>query len=359
MVAFTVHAPPVTPDWEPLFLAGDGPALGGWSPHAVRLDPGPDATHHARVDLPAGTTARFLVTRGRWRAAENDGHGHEVPPREVVVTGGDQDIEVRVAGWGRDAIHYHHNVRSDLLEHPRTVTVALPPGYDGRRRFPVFYLNDGQNLFDAATAFAGVAWGCDETAERVARQGLAQPVILVGVANTPDRLAEYGPPPAGSEAAADLARAYGRFLAEEVKPFIDRTYSTRPGPADTGIGGSSMGALAALHLAEWHPAVFGRCAALSPSLWWDRERFLRALPARAGWLGACRIWLDMGGREGLTDATRAANLRRSRRLARLLAKHGMVPGVGFHYLEVPDAEHNEWWWGDRFGQVLAFLFPTD
>jgi predicted alpha/beta superfamily hydrolase len=244
-----------------------------------------------------------------------------------------------------DSLRYHPDFLSAFLPHRRPVIVALPPGYDHDpgRRYPVLYLNDGQNLFDPATAFAGVAWHADEAASAAARDGRSAPVILVGVANTPDREREYGPTPDD-----ELARRYGRFLVEELRPFIDTTYRTRTGPADTGVGGSSLGGLIALHLTRWYPDVFGRCAALSPSLWWDKEAFLRAAANDPDWPGRCRIWLDMGEAEGVN------NVRRTRRLARLLRSRG----ADFHYLQVPDGEHNEAAWGSRFGRVLEFLFPS-
>jgi predicted alpha/beta superfamily hydrolase len=241
-------------------------------------------------------------------------------------------------------IHYHPDFPSSFLRHRRPVWVYLPPGYDDDpgRRFPVLYLHDGQNLFDPRTAFAGVAWGCDEVADRVIRSGGCQPLVLVGVGNTPDREREYGPSPDD-----ELARRYGRFLVEGLKPFIDATYRTSTGPDATGVGGSSLGGLIALHLTRWYPDVFGRCAAMSPSLWWDKEAFLRAVGNDPDWPGRCRIWLDMGEPEGVN------NVRRTRRLARLLRSRE----ADLQYLQDPAGEHNEAAWGRRFDRVLGFLFP--
>ncbi|HEY1376713.1 MAG TPA: alpha/beta hydrolase-fold protein, partial [Gemmataceae bacterium] len=94
-----------------------------------------------------------------------------------------------------ESVHYHPDFPSEHLGNARPLSVYLPPGYgdDPDRRYPVFYLQDGQNLFDPATAFGGVPWAADETAERLIREGAIEPVILVGVANTDCRLEEYGP----------------------------------------------------------------------------------------------------------------------------------------------------------------------
>ncbi|MGL6097734.1 MAG: alpha/beta hydrolase-fold protein, partial [Fimbriiglobus sp.] len=229
-VEFVVRVPPDTPPGEPLFLAGDGAALGNWRAAGVPLVRFPDGTFRVQLELPAEGSTRFVVTMGHWRHAETDADGREVPARGWELPsphrGEECKILVNVAGWGRGSVRYHPEFASRFLPHARTLAVHVPPGYDldPQRKFPVLYLHDGQNLFDANTSFAGVPWRADETAERLARAGGCRPLILVGVANSPDRIREY---------AGDRAAEYARFLSEEVKPFIDATYRTLPGPSDT------------------------------------------------------------------------------------------------------------------------------
>jgi predicted alpha/beta superfamily hydrolase len=353
MVEIVVRVPENTPPWQQLFLAGDGP-LGDWSATGVPLVSCDDGAHRAWLDLPPDFRGYFLVTSGRWRAAETDPRGREHLPRELHP--GMQSVEAHVGGWGRTSVHYHPEFASQFLPHARTISVWLPPGYgfDPDRRYPVFYMHDGQNLFDAHTAFAGNPWLADEVAEREVRAERVPPIIIVGVANTPARLDEYGPRRL-EPTAPDPARAYGRFLVEEVKPFIDGTYRTRPGAEFTGVGGSSMGGLISLHLCDWYPDVFGKCAALSPSLWWDREFFLRTATAAPGRPNRSRVWLDIGEQENSSAAASAVTIRRTRRLARLFERHDRA-GERFQYVEVPGAGHNEASWGGRFDRVLRFLF---
>jgi predicted alpha/beta superfamily hydrolase len=268
--------------------------------------------------------------------------------------------EIDVAGGDRGSVHYHHDFASRFVPHPRTLAVWLPPGYDlaPAHRFPVLYMQDGQNLFDPETAFASNPWWADEVAEREVRAGRVRPLIIVGVANSADRLHEYGPRRCGRGRAEDRSRDYGRFLVEEVKPFIDASYRTLRDAEHTGVGGSSMGGLIALHLCKWYPAVFGRCAAMSPSLWWDREYFLQTIGVSQEWLRTCRVWLDMGTREGASEQGMAAMVDRARRLARQFARRGMRDGEGYHYEEVEGGLHNEAAWGGRLDRVLRFLFPA-
>src|SRR5205085_8623287 len=153
-------------------------------------------------------------------------------------------------------IKRHRAFPSKVLGNRRQVLVYLPPGYSrfSRRRYPVLYLHDGQNVFDAATSFAGTEWRVDETAQRLIRENLIEPLIIVAIANTgEDRIHEYAPTPGVIDENAKRkkrgkgwARRYGRFLIEELKPYIDKQYRTKPEAEFTGLGGSSVGALLTL-----------------------------------------------------------------------------------------------------------------
>ena len=131
----------------------------------------------------------------------------------------------------------HPSFESRILRNHRDVLVYLPRHYRRTRdRYPVLYLQDGQNVFDAATAFGGVEWGVDETAQRLIRKHLIEPLIIVAVANTgEDRVHEYAPTASviyksalEEKRSRGLAKKYGQFLIEELKPYIDRKYRTKP-----------------------------------------------------------------------------------------------------------------------------------
>ncbi len=359
MIEFVVRVPDATPDGQSVFLAGDGPHLGDWSADGVRLERWDDGTRRVSLDLPDGFHGRCLATLGRWRTAEANGHGRERWPHELHISGS-ATRSLEVQEWGRNCIDYHQGFPSRFLPQARTITVWLPPTYDlePQRRYPVLYLHDGQNLFDPETAFAGNPWWANEVAERVIRRGLVEPLLLVGVANTVDRIREYGPRRGGQNQPDDFSRAYGRFLVEEVRPFIDSLYRTLAFPQHTGVGGSSMGGLISLYLCKWYPGVFGRCAALSPSLWWDREYFSRHLSVAPKWLDWCRIWLDMGSREGTTEIGMRAMLRRAQWLTHLLRRRCLREDDQFHFEQIEGGLHNEAAWGGRFDRMLQFLFPA-
>ena len=251
-------------------------------------------------------------------------------------------------------VRIHRNFPSTNLGPARDVWIYLPPRYDpgAPHRYPVLYAQDGNNLFSAATAFGGREWGLDETAEWLIGTGLLPPVIIVGVANTLDRVAEYTWHP-DAEGVGGRGAAYFRFLRDELKPFVDHVYATRPGRDVTGVLGSSLGGLLALYLAVHGGDEFGLIAAMSPAVWWADRRVNDDL---AGLRGDQRIWLDVGGHEGEDAGEWARNLEATRRLARVLAARGYRAGVNFEYWEAPDDAHDERAWGERAAQALRFLF---
>jgi predicted alpha/beta superfamily hydrolase len=249
---------------------------------------------------------------------------------------------------------------SRFLPDDRNVLVYLPEAYltAPYRRFPVFYLHDGQNLFDPRTSYIpGNTWQAHTTADRLAREGRIEPVILVGIANTGvRRMAEYTPtrdPRRAAPMAGGEGYLYGKLLVEDLKPVIDRTFRTLTGPADTALGGSSLGALISLALGLEYPSVFGKLALMSPSVWWDSRSILR-LVGEAKLRPHPRIWMDMGTSEGLRHL-RDADLLHSRLIAQGWREVGPTPDL--RYLRVHGGMHSESFWAQRFDHVLEFLFP--
>ncbi len=255
-------------------------------------------------------------------------------------------------------IKQHRGFPSKTLGNRRDVLVYLPPDYRrfSRRRYPVLYLHDGQNVFDAATSFAGVEWEVDETAEKLIRSQLIEPLIIVAIANMgEDRIHEYAPTPGvidvrskRTKRSRGLARQYGQFLIEELKPYIDKRYRTRREAEFTGLGGSSLGGLVTLAIGILFPHAFRRLAVMSPSIWWDDfaiYRLVQTIEEKP----PLKIWLDTGTAEPGWE--QAAALR-----DRLIEK-GWRLGFDLQYTEVEGADHSERAWATRVDPALRFLFP--
>jgi len=237
-----------------------------------------------------------------------------------------------------------------LADFPRIVTVYLPPGYHEREtaRYPVLYMQDGQNLFEPQRAFVpGQHWRLSEAADDAINQRAAAPMIIVGVDHAgPARIEEYTPTHDDSRKAGGKADAYGRLLLDKLKPLIDSRYRTIP--TDTAIGGSSLGGLVSLYLGLRHADVFRAIAAMSPSIWWDNRAILREVDTFDG--PRPRIWLDIGGREG------AEALRDARTLNERLRKRGWNDAT-LRFYEDRRGDHSERAWAKRVRMVLEFLFP--
>ena len=256
-------------------------------------------------------------------------------------------------------IRLHKTFHSKLLNNDRDVIVYLPPGYEANKtkRYSVFYLHDGQNLFDGATSFIpGQEWRVDETAQTLILAGKIEPLIIVGIYNTgKDRVNEYTATEDAKYKAGGKADLYGRFLIEELKPFIDSTYRTKKDAAHTGLGGSSLGGLVSLYLGLKYPNVFSRIAVVSPAVWWADNQIVHYTEAHPK--QSLRIWLDIGTKEGRDTKEAQATVDGARLLKEALIKKGWKPEKDLKYFEAEGAEHNERAWAARVQQILEFLFP--
>ncbi len=251
----------------------------------------------------------------------------------------------------------------------RTLRILLPAGYDApenrERRYPVLYLNDGQNLFDAATStFTGREWRVDETVRELTAAGRIPPIVVVGIdhAGRRERFHEYFPwvdafldPPDPDPHGA----RYPAFLVDEVIPFVEARYRVARDPEQRGVGGSSAGGLAAINAVVSRPGVFGRLLVESPSIYVDDAHILKAAAGVTTW--PSRIALGAGTAEG---APRACDPRDPaepevvgdlRRFAALLRRAG-VADARIRLTVTPCATHDEGAWAQRLPDALAFLY---
>lgn len=237
---------------------------------------------------------------------------------------------------------------------PRSVTVFLPDAYASDRRYPVLYMHDGKNLFAPERASFGVDWGLHRTVDRLTAEGLIAPHIVVGIDNTDQRTDDYTPDADPSQGGGGGER-YLDFLVEVVKPLVDAEFATMADRASTRIGGSSLGALISLHAAIRHPTVFGRVAAMSPALWWNRRSMLARMQAYRGQLPD-RLWLDVGVHESeTTGAAIGSMLADVRQALRIIESKGRSYGTEVAMLEDIEGHHDEASWRRRLDAVLAFV----
>ena len=254
-----------------------------------------------------------------------------------------------------------HEFRSRIFRNTRFLRVWLPPGYDdsanAEKHYPVLYLNDGQNLFETSTAFNGVEWQADETADRLIRDGTIPPVILVGMDNTGrNRIREYMPHRSLHPIAMRAQGSrYPSFLIKEVMPFLARNYRVAGGPENTGLGGSSLGALVALYTTAVCPGVVGRLLLESPSLWASNRQIIRQSRGVKRW--PQRVYLATGTAEVGRKERDQSVVDDVRELAGILRREGLDDNRLRLVIE-DGARHDESAWARRFPEALAFLFGS-
>lgn len=280
---------------------------------------------------------------------------------------------------------------SEILGMKRKVRVYLPPSYgkDSARRYPVLYLQDGQNVFTTAGTNAAFGWGnweLDRTVDKLSRQGKMAEIIMVGIDCATNRYQEYRGSSTRAKTRSDpasmptanVSARYAQFLIKELKPKIDFLYHTRKKAADTAVMGSSMGGICSLVLAWDHPKVFGHAASLSGAFQVENQEFLRRLQNENGKPKPIRIYLD----SGFTDYTGGDDERaKTTAVASELKRLGWKPGKNLlHFVddkifkepeleklgvrrdkwkEAQTNQHNEFYWRQRAWRPLTFLFPPE
>jgi predicted alpha/beta superfamily hydrolase len=231
-------------------------------------------------------------------------------------------------------------VWSPQLDNTRSVLVYLPPDYGtGSRHYPVIYMHDGQNLFDPSISYIGQVWRVDETMALLSREGLD--AIVVGINHMGEqRMAEYNPFGPGRR-----GQRYIDFVADTLKPIIDRDFHTLPDRASTGIVGSSMGGLISLYAFFRRRDTFGFVGALSPALW-PGHSAIYPIVQQSG-LTPGRIYLDNGTREGS-----------ARQMWQLLIAQGYRDRRDVMYVVEQGGQHNEMAWARRLPDALRFLLRS-
>lgn len=268
-------------------------------------------------------------------------------------------------------IRHHADIPTrDSLK--RKADVYLPPGYftEKKRRYPVIYMQDGQNLFFADSAVMKVSWGADTLLDQLIDQGKLPPFILVGVYRTYRRILEYLPNK-GFDQFPDSTKQrflrsykepegdwYLEILTKDIKPYIDSMYRTIPDASHTFVGGSNSGALIALYALCEHPDVFGGAACLSTH-WTNSPRDLfpdaaHALVAEMGSLlpdpSTHKIYFDYG-----TEGNDMYYEPYQTQMDTLMAAKGYVQPVNWVTRKFPNDSGYETYWGARFGIPLEFL----
>lgn len=226
----------------------------------------------------------------------------------------------------------------------RKIWLYLPVNYDkSDKKYPVIYMHDGQNLFDAKASFAG-EWAIDETLDL-----LKADVIVVGIENGGGKRLEELTPYANAKYGGGKGDQYLDFLVNNLKPFIDKNYRTKRDVRNTAIFGSSLGGLISFYAALKYPEVFGKVGCFSPSFWFNRQEIFDLMNKKENL--KTKIYFLCGNNEGDEDMIKDINnmellVNTKRCLCKKLNKKVIVK----------DGQHNEKLWREGFKNAYLWLF---
>ena len=338
-----------------VYITGNRPQLGNWHPGRVALSKDhSNSTWSLELRFARGEMLEYKFTKGKW-SNEAVLEGGLVPPNNKLTVENDTTLYIEIKYW-KDAftaevqrgitgiVNYHRRVGGTGLD-PRDLLVWLPPGYEQntQQRYPVLYMQDGQNLFDPLTSTFGMDWQVDETADSLIRLQKIDPLIVVGIYNTNLRSREYSPNDTGS--------AYMKYVVQTVKPLIDNTYRTLPDRDHTATGGSSLGGLISFMLMWEYPDIFSKAACFSPVLKIEPYDYVSRVQQDGRRNFPIKIYLDNGG-VGL-EAKLQPGIEE---MMATLDSIGYMKGTDFFWYLDSTAQHNESAWARRFWRPLVLFW---
>jgi len=260
---------------DSIFLAGN---FNNWNPKDANYQLIKDnGSYFIEIKNVSAGAYEFKVTRGDWLTVETNSDGTSIDNRTVHIKS-DTTLELTIKGWSDDfakpaKLHTasaHVTIMDTAFEIPglnrtRKIWLYLPEGYSkGKKRYPVLYMHDGQDIFDDYTAAFG-EWGVDEWMDSLIASG-QPPCIVVGIENGYKRMNEYNPFD-NEKFGEGEGRQYSDFIINSLKPYVDKHYKTLTGKENTAIAGSSMGGLISYYAILQYPEIFGKAGIFSPAFW--------------------------------------------------------------------------------------------
>lgn len=353
-IDFSLRAPGLSKD-NTIYITGNMEQLGLWRPDSIKMEYKSDSTWTKTISIDQPGFIEYKYTLGSWQTEASDSNRLPLSNFRANVSV-DTVIENKVLFWTSKerpqrkstitgTIKYHHNFKNDSIL-PRDILVWLPPDYekDSTKHYPVLYMHDGQNIFDAATSSFGNEWRVDETCDSLISAGKIPPLIVVGINNSHERSIEYLPGTKGN--------AYMDFVVNTLKTFIDKTYRTNPEAENTIVAGSSSAGTISFMITWEYPHIFSKAICMSPALKIAEIDYVKVVNS-AEKRKEVFLYIDNGGvdlelrlQPGIDEMITA------------LKEKGYQQGKDFVLIIDPVALHNEVAWAKRLPKALQLCFPV-
>lgn len=235
-------------------------------------------------------------------------------------------------------------IEAPQLKTTKKIWVYLPKNYsESAKKYPVIYMHDAQNLFDAKTSYAG-EWNVDETLDSINAQ-----VIIIGIEHGNEKRMEELTPFKHEKYNGGKADKYLEFIVKTLKPKVDSSYRTKSNTKNTAVIGSSLGGLVSFYAALKYPDVFGKVGCFSPAFWFNRKE-MNDLMARTNDFNT-KVYFLCGDNEGDADVINDMEtvehwVNTKRCECKNLNKKVIVKG----------GQHNEKLWRENFKNAYLWLF---
>lgn len=353
--------PTNTPAQATFYIAG---SFNNWNPGSTTSILQSDGLGAWTITIPEGAgTAEYKITRGSWASVEGNASGSYLPNRTFTFTGLPQTINITVQSWedisgSGSASTAASNVQvlnssfyMPQLDRYRKVWIYLPPDYfTTTKTYPVLYMQDGQNLFDNATSFAG-EWQIDETLNLLHAQG-DYGAIVVGIDNGGTlRLNEYSPweNPSYGGGEGDL---YMQFMGETLKPYIDANFRTKPQPQYNALIGSSMGAFINTYGNVKYPQYFAKIGNFSPAYWFSLTNLENYIASSTHNLSGLKVYFVCGQNESATMVEHL-NIIKNKYLLKGVSTNNIFTKID------SNGTHSELYWRGEFAAAYQWLFQGE
>jgi predicted alpha/beta superfamily hydrolase len=345
------------PEGSVIYISGNDNQLGSWQPDSVGLVQTKKGKWSKSFSFTKGKKLEFKFTRGSWEneALNDDG---STPVNYTIEVSSDTSITYNIKLWADQVerkiegqitgtVKYNRNFQGDGIK-PRDLIVWLPPGYefDFNKNYPVLYMHDGQNIVDPNTSLFQVDWQIDEAADSLIRKELIEPIIIVGIYNTPDRNQEYSED--------KLGLLYVKFITDSLKPFIDRKYRTKPDRTNTANGGGSLGGLISFMLIWDYSEIFSKAICFSPAFKIDQYDFVDNVKSYKGKKKNFKLCIYNGDNE--LDSMLQPGVDE---MLEVLKKQGYINRINYYFHKGKNSLHSEKDWAKNIWRALIYLFGTE